>query len=148
MKHLKRTLPALLLSALGFVSCRTSTDPNTGIPPGMRATINGNLWIADTTEVIQSGTCIVLMGWSGSGSDSKFISISLASSQAAPDSCPPNGDYRQGSNELITPYGSLFLASRTPSNLQGTFSFQRGVLRISDSTALVTDGEFNLNMKN
>ncbi len=148
MNHISRFLPAIFLVALMLNSCRTSTDPNNSIPPGMRATINGTPWVADTAEVIQSGTCLVLMGWTGSGTDSSItISVTLASSQTAPDSCTPNGDYREGINELIAHNGTLYLATRTTSNVQGTFTFGGVAFRSANSTS-ITNGEFNLNMKN
>src|ERR1017187_9379438 len=99
MNHIFRFFTALLLTSLALNGCRTSTDTNTGIQPGMRATINGTLWVADSTLVVKSSNCLVLRGWTGSGSSIKRISISLNASQTAPDSCEPNGDYAEGINE-------------------------------------------------
>jgi hypothetical protein len=150
MNHSNRFLPMFFFAALMLNSCRTSTGPNSGTPVGMRATINGTPWVADTALVVQSGTCLVLMGWTGSGTNTTSISLSLSSSLTAPDSCAPNVDYiKKGEriSELMGQHGTLFLAGRTSSNLQGTFAFRGVAFRSTDST-LITNGEFNLNIKN
>ena len=147
MNHIFRFFAALILTSLALNGCRTSTDPNTGIQPGMRATINGTLWVADSTIVVKSGTCITLMGWTGSSPNTRMISIGFSTSQIAPDSCPPNGNYSEGINQLYAQKGSLFLASKTSTNLQGTFAFRGVVFRSSDST-FITNGEFNLDFSN
>jgi hypothetical protein len=147
MNHILRFFTALILTSLAFNGCRTSTDPNTGIQPGMRATINGTLWVADTAIAVKTGTCLIVMGWTGSGSARKEISISMSSAAIAPDSCGAQADYVEGINELIKPSDAFFLASKTSSNVQGTFAFHGVVFRSTNATNVI-NGEFNVGMQN